>query len=173
MWHLKLAFFLYFGVCVYTKPALQWTAKWILVFSYPPCACKALLVSSVLSSGHPWVRSDITGVVTAEPLSSTTDWAPPRRSRHVSTFPGPKCHCVLVFVFALVSRAFSLRCMENENRCVGTFCGQEAPRVVWWVTSLTCITSASLWRCPSARRSLKCINTHFLNVSVFRSISYL
>lgn len=124
--------FMYFTLHVKTLASLRQTALWLMIFSYAPCIYKPLhvLYSRVLSSAHPWVRSVIAVVVTAEPLGSTTDCAPPGRSRHVSRFPEPRSDCVCVFVFALVSLwAFSMRCMENEKRCVGTFCGPESPRM--------------------------------------------
>ncbi|KAI3363715.1 hypothetical protein L3Q82_001331 [Scortum barcoo] len=52
--------------------------------------------------------------------------------------------------------AFSLRCMENEKRCVGTFCSPEAPSVV---ASRACRTPMPETRDPyrgSDFRSVKC-----------------
>lgn len=109
--------------------------KYIELYFPTHCIYKLLLVSLVLSSAHPWVRSVIAVVVTAEALGSTTDWVPPVRCRHVSRFPGLSATVyvhvyVCVFVISLVSLcAFSLQCMENEKRCVGTFCGPESPCV--------------------------------------------
>lgn len=142
-------------VRVWTLPSCHWTALWRSIFSFRPHGHKPLLVSPLLSSGHPWVRTVITGVVTAEPLGSTTDWVPPGRSRHVSRFPGPKCNCVCVCVL----------CVENEKCCVVTFCGPEAPRVTGEETSLTCILSIFLHhRRRSVQRSWTVTQLFFLSL---------
>ena len=145
-------------------PSFQRTALWLIIFSYAPYVYKPLLVSGLLSSGHPWVRSVITGVVTAEPPGSTTDWAPPGRSRHVSRFPGPKCHCACVCVCVCPRQPLCfLSAMHGKWKtlCRDILWSRGSP-CRWWVTGLTCITSAFLQRCVSAQRSLKNTNTYFL-----------
>lgn len=91
-----------------------------------------------------WGRA-VTGAVRAEPLSSATDWAPPGLTRRVSSFPGPKCHCVCARMCgcmfcecASVCACLHSLCVENEKCCVVTFCGAEAP-CHRWAARLTCV----------------------------------
>ena len=159
-------------------PSFQKTALQLILFSNLPYIYKPLPVRPVLSSGHPWVRSVITGVVTAEPLGNTTDWAPPGRSRNVSRFPGPKCHpvCVCVYVCVFVFGPRQPLCFLSamhgkwKTLCRDILWSRGSP-CLWWVTSLTCITSAFVQRGVSARRSLNGTNRYLFTRISFHRLS--
>lgn len=161
IWHFKLACLYTFCACI-DKAIFSTNGSVINYIFLSPPSYKPLLVRPVLSSGHPWVRSVITGVVTAEPLGSTTDWVPPGRSRHVSRFPGPKCHCVCVCVCVCPHQPLCfLSAMHGKWKtlCRDILWSRGSP-CHWLVTSLTCTASpflqhrASLWWEVSERHEL-------------------
>lgn len=139
-------------VCVFvqTSPYIQKTALWLITFSYAHCVHKPVLVSPVLSSApplgdgchcchcHSWPAQQ------QHRLSAACSMQTCQQIFRAPVLPW-KCEsvCVRVFVFALAYLcAFSQQCMENEKRCVGTFCGPEFPCVD--EGGLTCISSFSL-----------------------------
>lgn len=122
-------------------------------------------LSSLLSSGHPWVRTVTTG--TAELLGSTTDWVPPGWSRHVSKFPGPECHCVCVCACVRVCPHQPMCFLSAMHRKWKTLSGHSV------VHRLAVLLVSDQFSMHLQQRSLKGINTQFyssLSLSLIRNL---